>query len=1629
MDKKITGLRVTGLKKKEKNWINNKINFDLLISNLNFSLSKNNILGIISQDKETKDAIFKLLTNNKIKWKGYQGFIEFKQGNNKNYSLTYKDDEYQKNLAFGFDDENLFQNKTKDTVFSYLERYIIENNIINFMTSVFKKGWQDVYQDSKYHLHLKYSEINLNLQKEIEPIIEEIKKIIEFNSNDKLNDFSYNDKIILMQNIYNLIKNVIKIIQHYEQEFLSYIEDRINDYEKGSSLLKFKEYNYARLEYEKLINQNNQNKKITIDSPLLSKLKNHLKILKLKKNTKLEIKRYFDKLQHEFILEIAFNKANLNKKNKSNAFSYYYPRYYVNKTFYAACKKHLPKIRLFEKSLIIDFIKEIYDLRDYIVNEISALGILSSQKQLKNQAKYITKSIVEKNIKMYDERFKNLIEEESSNIIKKINNEIAELKNEKKYNHINISKLKEYQYDLEEKKYEYYWKIDTEGRKIKAEASKIYANSLPFYNKNKNNLLVIKQNLNFLLDEIFKKHAEEIENINIKSLFSSPLSRIFYDLQSMKLLLFDSFHKFHNYEKIINDIKNNKDAFFQLMLKLNIYKVIQNSGMSLDKLVMNLSYLTLDEKIALEINKIFLNNPDLIIVGDLISKLTNKIQLETLNKLNQYILSKEGLGIYLLDKIEVASRITTDLNIIYNSITIEQGKTNKIIDNPINPYLKTILNKETADTKEELDNFLEKSNNVEGIFKYEIEPDHYVWCNWSQLTRWVESNNIKNKKIRNLLLLDENQNKSPAEINDKYEFEEETIINLEKSNKKTQEQKEEKDMDKNFDHKLVEKNRNKKWVEMQAFSTHDLSKPPFTIILPPPNVTGQLHIGHALDTYIADTIIRYKRNKGFDVKWVAGKDHAGIATQVVVEKKLAKVGLDKYKLGREKFIEEIWNWKTEYSNRISEQWAKLGLALDYPSERFTLDKEANEAVLKVFVSMYNDGLIYRDTKAISWDPKLKTALSSIEVIPTEVKQKLYYVKYPIKNKNEDLVVATTRLETMFSDVAIAINPNDSRFKLLMNETIIHPLTKKEIPIIASQLIDPSFGTGIMKVSAHAIDDIEIIKQNNLEIIECIDDQGKMNEIAKKYQGLDRFEARNLIATELIQNNLIEKIEDIVSNVGYGERSNEPIEILVKPQWFVKMKSLSEKILKNLESSAAVKFIPERFEDVLIKWMENVHDWTISRQLWWGHRIPAWYKDNEVVVQIESPGEEWIQDSDVLDTWFSSALAPFVFLGWPQSNEQIKRYFPTSLLVTGYDIIFFWVSRMYFQSLQFMNDIPFKQVLLHGLVRDAQGRKMSKSLGNGIDPISMIDQYGSDVLRMSLIFNCSPGADINFGDDKIQSARLFINKFWNIARLIKPIEINLDEKIKYEKLDEFDFWILSQFNLMKQNIDNSMNKYEFSIIYKHIYDFIINKFSAWYLEFLKFKNNNYFIHYLFREILITLHPYMPFLSDFLFEDIYKEELLQTKSIEYNPNKNFNSKNIDNLIELITLLRKYREDKRISKAINLNFFAEEYEINQLNALIINKLSNFSIKENTDFLIQSSFAKIFIEQSKEDKNNELEELKKLIEKTKNEIAFNEKFLNNPQFLKNAPAKQVSDKKEKLEFHKKNLQLYLDELKQKEE
>ncbi|WP_330463239.1 valine--tRNA ligase [Metamycoplasma gateae] len=1620
--KRIVGLRVLELKKRLRVKENNKKVFKTLVHNLNFKLSKSSILGIVGNDDSAKNAIFKLLTNNKSSNSSYQGFIEFKQSDEKYSLINNNDILYKSNLSYAFENDDLFENKTKETVFSYLEKYFKNSNVINLLTTVLNKKWDDFYQDSKYHLHLKYSEIYFDLQTEIQSLLKELKELLLIHEKEHLEKSDRNDHILLIQDISRLIKQIIKIIQSNEIDFFNFLEKTINNYESGKTLLNYKEYKLAKKKYTDLLNnkkakENSLNSKKSIWQRALQSLE----IIKFKNTKKMAVRKYFYKLKQDFLQEINFNKFHLKRNLKPESFLHYYSRYYINKIYFNFFKKNITQIQFLNHSMFIDFVKEFNDLRDSMITEINNLGPTGTKRKLKKQIHQVSKTMLANNSKMYFERFKILkqeIEEKTEEII--LSNYILEEDN-KNQETFKIHDLKMYEYDVFEKEAEYHWNIESHGKVIKHQTKEINDKATPIYLKNAKELKIIDKKIDQLLNYLIILNTDDTTDTELVS--ADPFFKSLNLLKESKGLLLQLFNQFSSYKKFVENSIDVKVQVPKLILKSSIYKVLNNSNISLEKFAMNLSYLTLDEKISLELNKLIFNNPSLLIVGNNIKKLNEDYQFKILSQINTYILDKEALGIYLLDNVNIASKLTTDLNILYNSRIIEQGKTNIIMDNPINPILKKQLGKEEENLDKYYNDFIKKINDFENIFKYEIEPDHYVWCKWYQLTNWINKHNTKNQKLRDLFLFDREEKNTFKKIDNKQEYSEQIIIDITKKiNNKTGD-----NMDKNFNHKLVEKGMHQKWIDMKSFSSHDLDKKPFTIILPPPNVTGKLHIGHALDTYIQDTIIRYKKIKGFDVMWVAGKDHAGIATQAVVEKRLAEQGKNKYQLGREKFIEEIWKWKEEYSNNINKQWAKLGLALDYTSERFTLDNDANEAVLKVFVDMFERGLIYRDTKAIIWDPKLKTALSNIEVVPVETKQKMYYIKYPIKGMKQNLLVATTRVETMFSDVALALNPNDKRFKELKDLKIIHPLTNKEMPIISSDSIDLEFGTGVMKVSAHAIDDIEIIKRNNLEINECINDNGLMNSLAGNFEGLDRFEARSKIANYLEKNGFIEKIEETTSIVSHSERSKEPIEILVKPQWFVKMKSLSDDLLRNLDSSNGVKIIPNKFKDNLVKWMENVHDWTISRQIWWGHRIPAWYKDNKILVQIKSPGEGWVQESDVLDTWFSSALAPFVFLGWPQSTEKLKRYFPTSLLVTGYDIIFFWVSRMYFQSLEFMNDIPFEEVLLHGLVRDSQGRKMSKSLGNGIDPIKVIDEYGSDVLKMSLIFNCTPGLDINFGDEKIQASRLFINKFWNIARLIKAIPVDIKEKIDFSKLDDFDKWIFSEFIKMSKNIDEAMKKYEFTIVYKHIQDFIINKFSSWYLEFLKFKKNNYFIHYLFKEILITLHPYMPFLTDYIFQQIYYEELLENELSNFEVDEEFDTNKINNLIELITLLRKYREDKQISKSETLSYFVEGLQISLSSQLIIFKLSNFTFNENKDFSIKTSFGNVYIYQREEDKANEIIELNKLIEKTKEEILFNEKFINNPKFMQNASPDKIKEKEEKLSMYRKNLEFYEEELKKK--
>ncbi|MDE6472881.1 MAG: valine--tRNA ligase, partial [Ureaplasma sp.] len=623
-----------------------------------------------------------------------------------------------------------------------------------------------------------------------------------------------------------------------------------------------------------------------------------------------------------------------------------------------------------------------------------------------------------------------------------------------------------------------------------------------------------------------------------------------------------------------------------------------------------------------------------------------------------------------------------------------------------------------------------------------------------------------------------------------------------------------KEIDKKYNHLKVESDKYNFWLSHNLFNPKLFTnKKSFSIILPPPNVTGHLHLGHAWDTSYQDMLIRYKKLRGYNTFWVPGTDHAGIATQTKFEKHLKETeNLTRDEIGREKFLDKLWDWKESQANFIRSQWKKLGLSLAYKYEKFTMDADVNLAVNKVFVDLFKKGLIYQKKKIVNWDPILKTAISNIEVVYKTTKSKMYYLKYWTENKSEYIIVATTRPETMFGDVCLVANPDDERYLKYKNTKFINPANNELLPIIYDDYIDKEFGTGIMKCTpAHDFNDNELAIKHNLEFINILNENGTMNEIANEYNGFDRFECRNKLIEKLQQQNLVEKIEDIENNIGYSERTNVIVEPYMSNQWFVKMKPLADEIIKIQNSNNKVEFVPNRFNNTLLTWLENIDDWCISRQLWWGHQIPIWYNkhNNEIYCDVKEPidKENWVRDESVLDTWFSSGLWPLVTLNWPNTNNKIfKKFFPTDVLVTGYDIIFFWVSRMLTMSQENQNSIPFKEVLIHGLIRDEQGRKMSKSLGNGIDPMDVIDEYGADSLRLFLTSSSTLGEDLNYSNTKVASNWNFLNKLWNgyryISQLIDNHNFKMNLKIKPEKLSIIDYYILSSLNEMIKNVTHN-----------------------------------------------------------------------------------------------------------------------------------------------------------------------------------------------------------------------------------
>lgn len=696
-----------------------------------------------------------------------------------------------------------------------------------------------------------------------------------------------------------------------------------------------------------------------------------------------------------------------------------------------------------------------------------------------------------------------------------------------------------------------------------------------------------------------------------------------------------------------------------------------------------------------------------------------------------------------------------------------------------------------------------------------------------------------------------------------------------------------KEMSPKFQPQEVEAGKYQWWVESGVFHPNeDPNAEPYSIVIPPPNVTGKLHLGHAWDVTLQDMIIRQKRMQGYDTLWLPGMDHAGIATQAKVEEKLRGEGLSRYDLGREKFLEQTWEWKEEYASHIREQWAKMGISVDYCRERFTLDKGLSDAVKKVFVTLYEKGLIYRGEYIINWDPKAKTSLSDIEVIHKDVEGAFYHMNYPLADGSGVLEVATTRPETLLGDTAVAVHPEDERYQALIGKTVILPLVGKEIPIIADEYVEQDFGTGVVKITpAHDPNDFEVGNRHNLPRVNVMNDDATMNELAGKYEGMDRFAARKAIVKDLEEAGLLVKIEKHVHSVGHSERTDVVVEPRLSKQWFVKMGPLAEQAIQvqRAEEDNTVNFYPPRFNDAYLRWMENIHDWVISRQLWWGHQIPAWYHNEtgEVYVGMEAPAdaENWTQDVDVLDTWFSSALWPFSTMGWPDVEaSDYKRYYPTSTLVTGYDILTFWVSRMMFQGLEFTGKRPFKNVLIHGLIRDSQGRKMSKSLGNGVDPMEVIEQYGADALRWFLANGSAPGQDVRYSTDKMDAAWNFINKIWNASRyaLMNIGDLTVDQLDITGEKTLADKWILTRLNQVIAKVTELFEKFEFGEAGRLLYRFIWDDFCDWYIEMSKetLAGNDEAAKLTTRSILVyvldqtlrLLHPIMPFVTEEIWQSV-------------------------------------------------------------------------------------------------------------------------------------------------------------------
>lgn len=851
-----------------------------------------------------------------------------------------------------------------------------------------------------------------------------------------------------------------------------------------------------------------------------------------------------------------------------------------------------------------------------------------------------------------------------------------------------------------------------------------------------------------------------------------------------------------------------------------------------------------------------------------------------------------------------------------------------------------------------------------------------------------------------------------------------------------------------YDPTSIEAGRYEWWLQGKFFEAQpDSGKQPYSIVIPPPNVTGKLHLGHAWDTTLQDIVIRMKRMQGYDALWLPGMDHAGIATQAKVEAKLREEGVTRYDLGREKFLEKTWEWKEEYAGHIRSQWAKLGLALDYTRERFTLDEGLSDAVKEVFIQLYEKGLIYRGERIINWDPAAKTALSDIEVIYKDVQGAFYHMKYPLADGSGYVEVATTRPETMLGDSGVAVHPEDERYKHLIGKTVILPIVGREIPIVADDYVDKEFGTGVVKMTpAHDPNDFEVGNRHNLERILVMNEDGTMNELAGKYAGLDRFECRKQIVEDLQQAGVLFKIEEHMHSVGHSERSGAVVEPYLSSQWFVKMQPLADASLAlQKDEEGKVHFVPSRFENTFTRWMENIRDWCISRQLWWGHRIPAWYHNEtgEIYVGKEAPAdsENWTQDEDVLDTWFSSALWPFSTMGWPDTeNEEFKRYYPTNTLVTGYDIIFFWVSRMIFQGLEFTSERPFKDVLIHGLVRDGEGRKMSKSLGNGVDPMDVIEQYGADSLRYFLATGSSPGQDLRYTTEKVEAVWNFANKIWNASRfaLMNMDGMTFDDIDLTGEKSVADKWILTRLNETIERVTSLAERYEFGEVGRELYNFIWDDFCSWYIEMAKLplygddeaakKTTRSILAHVLDQTMRLLHPFMPFIT----EEIWQHLPHEGQSITVAPwptvnvafDFNEDAKSMQLLMDIIRSVRNIRAEVNtpMSKKVPLYVSAKDDAIAavlEANKGYVEKFCNpetLTIGVGIEAPGQTmsavvSGAELFIPLlGLINVEEEIARLEKELEKWAKEVKLVSGKLSNEKFVSKAPEALVNAEREKL-------------------